>query len=44
MATDNTALGRDVVPGAVPAVHVSQLVKRYGDICLLYTSPSPRDA
>lgn len=30
MATDNTALGRDVVPGAVPAVHVSQLVKRYG--------------
>ena len=35
MATDNTALGRDVVPGAVPAVHVSQLVKRYGDMVAL---------
>lgn len=32
MATDNTAPGRDVAPDAVPAVHVSQLVKRYGDM------------
>ena len=35
MATDNTAPGRDVAPGAVPAVHVSQLVKRYGDMVAL---------
>ena len=35
MATDNTAPGRDVAPDAVPAVHVSQLVKRYGDIVAL---------
>ena len=35
MATDNTAPGRDVAPDAVPAVHVSQLVKRYGDMVAL---------
>ena len=35
MATDNTAPGRDAAPGAVPAVHVSQLVKRYGDMVAL---------
>ena len=45
MATDNTAPGRDVAPDAVPAVHVSQLVKRYGDmVAPAFSTPTGRKA